>query len=169
MARSRGKKSPATPIAAALRDGDGSRFLRLIAMKPPDRLKAIGAKIDQRRWDAMPGRALVGAGEWLLELPDDVVRDFLPALAIAAVRLRRWKGNKVGTQRAHANRVFEALKPYVARSEWVADMIARSGCHYYDTHELPEHAADMLELARGCKAMKQNPWFAELTKRVGQT
>lgn len=147
--------------AAAFRAGDGLALLIVLMTKQPETVKKIGAKVDTSRWDIMQGRALLGAHEWLLAQPEDVIRDFLPALAIAAVRELYQKNAK---KRERAAIVIDKLRPFVARSEWVADLVARSGCHYLRAHDSPEHAKSMRELASAYPKIRANSFYKELVK-----
>ncbi len=123
--------------------------------------RRVGGKVDTDRWNITQGRALLEAHEWLLAQPDDVVRDFLPALAIAAVRELH---QKAAAKRERAAAVLAKLRPYVARSEWVADLVARSGCHYMRAHESPAHAKAMRELAKAYPKIRANSFYKELAK-----
>lgn len=167
MAKTKRTGPTASPAADAMAAGDGPAFASALASKKkPETIKALGRRADNSRWDVRIGRALLGASELLLALPDEVVRDFLPTLAIAAVRERHYEN---AARRAHADQVIARLRPFVERSEWVADMIARSGCHYVSAHDSPAHAKDMLEIARACPAMADNAWFKKLTGEVQST
>jgi hypothetical protein len=159
----RAKQSKAAPAASAMAAGDGPAFVAAVANKKPETLKKLGERADVTRWDVRVGRCLLGAAEFLLAQPDDVIRDFLPTLAIAAAREHHYKA---AASRAAAEAVLARLRPFVERSAWAADLIARSGCHYIRVHDGRAEARDLLELARACPAMKNNEWFAKLKQEL---
>lgn len=135
-----------------------------LTTKKPEHVKKIGHRVDVIRWDVRTGRALIAVADWLLAQPDEAVRDFLPALAIAAARERQYKS---AAKRARADAVLAKLRPYVERSECVADLVARSGCHFIRVHEATAPAALLYDLAKGCAAIRRNVYLLELRSAVG--
>ena len=151
----------ADAVADAIAKGDGEALAAALARKKkPESVKPIAAKVDIRRWDEKAGRALLGAAEWICKQAAPIVRDFLPCLAIATIRALH--GTPAERERARA--VLSLLRPCVVRDAWVADLVARSGCHYLRAHELPEHAKAMRELVREHPGIEGNPFFAELAR-----
>lgn len=149
------------PVTDALAKGDGPALAAALARKKkPASVKPIAQKVDVRRWDEKAGRALLGAAEWICAQEAEVVRDFLPCLAIATIRALHGKP----AEKARAEAVLPLLRPCVERDAWVADLVARSGCHYARAHSQPAHAASMRELVAGAPGIAANPYFVELTK-----
>lgn len=148
------------PITDALAKGDGVALAAALARKKkPASVKPIAYKVDVQRWDVKAGRALLGAAEWICAQDADVVRDFLPCLAIATIRAL----HGTPAEKARAEEVLPLLRPCVERDAWVADLVARSGCHYAKAHAMPAHAASMRELVKGHPGIANNPSFVELT------
>lgn len=150
-------------MARSARTSSTPEAISKVASRPAEAVKALGKRVDVSRWDALIGRALLEVSDWLLVQPDEVVRDFLPSLAIAAARESQYKA---AAKRERAARVLAQLAPYVERSEWVADLVARSGCHYLRQYQATAEASAMYELAKRCKAIRQSPYLVELEAGV---
>lgn len=137
--------------------------IRKVSTLAVAKVERLGTTVDVSRWDVMIGRALLDVSAWLLEQPDEVVQNFLPALAIAAARESQYKA---AAKRERAAAVLAQLAPYVERSAWVADLIARSGCHFVRVHEATAEAAVLYELAKRCKAIAKTEYLRALASSV---
>jgi hypothetical protein len=162
---------------AALKSGDGAKLVEALraARDPVRMLATLGHAADTRRWDVHTGACVLLAADYLLAQPVEQVDRFLPTLAIAATRAL---SDADAAKRHRAHEVLAKLRALLARSEFAADMVARSGCYalgysWIDRPPRPVDAAAraqskaLFELVRDCALLERNESYRFLAIQHG--